>query len=119
MKLKKAFSHLDARGNARMVNVGGKPVQRRRAVAAALATLTGEKAPSFRRGLLADPLDEAACPRETLWPARLDWAGLHPLPWASSGDVTCLAEANALVRVPPDCQSLAAGAAVDFLAPNL
>ena len=28
------FSHLDARGGARMVNVGHKPVQRRRAVAA-------------------------------------------------------------------------------------
>ena len=89
------------------------------AVATALATLTGEKAPSFRRGQLAVPLLDAACPRETLWPARLDWAGLHPLPWASSGDVTCLAEANALVRVPPHCHSLAAGAAVDFLAPNL
>ena len=38
MKLKKAFSHLDARGNARMVNVGGKPVQRRRAVAAGQLT---------------------------------------------------------------------------------
>lgn len=31
----KAFSHLDAGGSARMVNVGDKPVQRRRAVAAA------------------------------------------------------------------------------------
>jgi len=30
-----AFSHLDARGAARMVNVGAKPVQQRRAVAAA------------------------------------------------------------------------------------
>jgi cyclic pyranopterin phosphate synthase len=29
------FSHLDSRGNARMVNVGAKPDQRRRAVAAA------------------------------------------------------------------------------------
>jgi cyclic pyranopterin phosphate synthase len=29
----KKFSHLDAQGNARMVNVGVKPVQRRRAVA--------------------------------------------------------------------------------------
>jgi molybdopterin molybdotransferase len=88
------------------------------AVAAALAALTGENAPAFRRGWLAVPLDEAACPRETLWPARLDLAGLHPLPWASSGDLTCLAEANALVRVPPDCPALAAGAAVDFLAPG-
>ena len=38
MKLKKTFSHLDPRGNARMVNVGGKPVQRRRAVAAGQLT---------------------------------------------------------------------------------
>jgi cyclic pyranopterin phosphate synthase len=34
MASKKQFSHLDAAGNARMVNVGAKPVQRRRAVAA-------------------------------------------------------------------------------------
>jgi cyclic pyranopterin phosphate synthase len=33
MTRKKKFSHLDADGNARMVNVGAKPVQRRRAVA--------------------------------------------------------------------------------------
>jgi cyclic pyranopterin phosphate synthase len=32
--MNKKFSHLDARGGARMVNVGYKPVQRRRAVAA-------------------------------------------------------------------------------------
>jgi cyclic pyranopterin phosphate synthase len=35
MKTKKTFSHLDSAGSARMVNVGDKPVQRRRAVAAA------------------------------------------------------------------------------------
>jgi cyclic pyranopterin phosphate synthase len=35
MKSQKKFSHLDPDGNARMVNVGAKPVQRRRAVAAA------------------------------------------------------------------------------------
>ncbi len=33
MTRKKKFSHLDADGNARMVNVGAKPVQFRRAVA--------------------------------------------------------------------------------------
>jgi cyclic pyranopterin phosphate synthase len=31
----KTFSHLDENGNAKMVNVGAKPVQRRRAIAAA------------------------------------------------------------------------------------
>lgn len=35
MTRKKTFSHLDAQGNAKMVNVGAKPVQRRRAVATA------------------------------------------------------------------------------------
>jgi len=34
MPRKKTFSHLDSGGNARMVNVGIKPVQRRRALAA-------------------------------------------------------------------------------------
>ena len=33
------FSHLDAEGTARMVDVGGKPVQRRRAVAAGFIEL--------------------------------------------------------------------------------
>ena len=33
MKTAKTFSHLDEAGSARMVNVGAKPVQRRRAVA--------------------------------------------------------------------------------------
>ena len=32
--MSKSFSHLDNAGSARMVNVGHKPVQRRRAVAA-------------------------------------------------------------------------------------
>ena len=35
MKSDQKFSHLDATGTARMVNVGAKPVQRRRATAAA------------------------------------------------------------------------------------
>jgi cyclic pyranopterin monophosphate synthase len=36
MSTPRKFSHLDAGGSARMVNVGAKPVQRRRAVAAAV-----------------------------------------------------------------------------------
>ena len=89
------------------------------AVATALAKMIGETAPKFLRGKLAAKLNDAACPRETLWPARLEWNNglpqLHPLAWASSGDVTCLASANALLRVPPNCASLAAGAEIDFL----
>ena len=85
------------------------------AVTTALARLVGEAAPNFFRGRLAAKLNDAACARETLWPARLDLAGLHPLPWASSGDVACFAAANALIRVPANCASLPAGAEVDFL----
>ena len=88
-------------------------------VASALAKLTGEIAPRFFRGKLATKLDDQPCPRETLWPARLEFAGgeikLHPLAWASSGDVTCFAAANALIRVPVNCAELEAGAEVDFL----
>jgi molybdopterin molybdotransferase len=89
------------------------------AVATALARLSGEEAPQFLRGWLATKLDDVACPRETLWPARLEWndgsSRLYPLAWASSGDVTCLAAANVLIRVPAKVDSLEAGAELEFL----
>jgi molybdopterin molybdotransferase len=89
------------------------------AVATALARLSGEAAPKFLRGRLATKLDDVACPRETLWPARLEWndgsPGLHPLAWASSGDLTCLVAANALIRVPAKIDSLETGAELEFL----
>ena len=89
------------------------------AVATALAKLAGDTAPSFLRGKLAAKLEDKPCPRETLWPARLEFSGgeikLQPLVWASSGDVTCLAAANALIRVPANMGLLDAGAKVDFL----
>jgi molybdopterin molybdotransferase len=89
------------------------------AVATALARLSGEAAPTFLRGRLATNLGDAACPRETLWPARLEWNDgspqLHSLAWASSGDVTCLVAANALMRVPAKIDSLETGAELEFL----
>jgi molybdopterin molybdotransferase len=89
------------------------------AVAAALARLTGSKSPAFLRGQLAEKLDDKPCPRETLWPARLEWNDaapqLRPLAWASSGDITCLTAANALVRVPANTGPLEQFAEVDFL----
>jgi len=89
------------------------------AVATALAKLAGENAPRFLRGRLAAKLDDQPCPRETLWPARLEFSGgeirLQPLAWASSGDVTCFAAANALIRVPVNCAGLEAGAELEFL----
>jgi molybdopterin molybdotransferase len=84
-------------------------------VATALAKLVGEEPKKFLRSQLAAKLDDAPCPRETLWPARLDSAGLHPLAWASSGDVTCLAETNSLIRVPANRGSIESGAEVEFL----
>jgi len=90
------------------------------AVATALARLAGGTAPVFLRGKLAAKLDDIPCPRETLWPARREFSGgeikLQPLAWASSGDVTCFASANALIRVPAGSAPLAVGAEVDFLA---
>ena len=92
-------------------------------VAMALARLAGMSIPTFMRGRLAAKLSDAACSRETLWPARLEWAGgemgLRPLPWASSGDVTCFASANALLRVPANSGSLTAGSLVEFLPTEL
>jgi molybdopterin molybdotransferase len=84
-------------------------------VAAALARLAGGEGPTFRRGTLAAKLEDGPNPRETLWPARRDAAGLHPLTWASSGDVTCLTETNALIRVSANRGSIESGAEVEFL----
>jgi molybdopterin molybdotransferase len=85
-------------------------------VATALAKLVGTEPRQFLRGRLAAKLDDAPNPRETLWPARRESAGLHPLKWASSGDVTCLAETNALIRVPANRGAIDAGVEVDFWA---
>jgi molybdopterin molybdotransferase len=93
-------------------------------VAAALAKLSGGGAKPFVSGRLGVNLDEASNPRETLWPAR--WglntpdghALLYPLKWSSSGDLTCLAGANALMRIPPNCRALVAGAEMVFLSTN-
>ncbi|HTX21721.1 MAG TPA: molybdenum cofactor biosynthesis protein MoaE [Candidatus Aquilonibacter sp.] len=84
-------------------------------VAAALKKLIGGQPQTFLRGTLASKLDDAPNPRETLWSARLDAAGLQPLAWTSSGDVTCLAKTNALIRVPANRGSIEAGAEVEFL----
>ncbi|MGH8024947.1 MAG: molybdenum cofactor biosynthesis protein MoaE [Limisphaerales bacterium] len=88
-------------------------------IAPALALLSGGQTNGFRRGSLAGPIRDASNPRETLWPARLDYddggARLLPLGWSSSGDITCLTRANALLRVPPNCERLEAGAGAEFL----
>ena len=88
-------------------------------VMTALAKLVGAEPETFLPGRLAAKLEDAPCPRETLWPARLGFLNgelrLRPLTWSSSGDVTCLAETNALIRIPAHRGSIEAGAEVDFL----
>jgi molybdopterin molybdotransferase len=71
------------------------------------------------RGLLAETMPDTLNDRETWWPAR---AGLsegrlecRALPWKSSGDITRLPSANALIRVPSSTSSLTAGTMVDLL----
>lgn len=89
------------------------------AVTVALAGLVGTSRPKFLRGELAVHLKEHPRLRETFWPARLEVSSgrvrLHPLAWASSGDITCLASANALLRIPANQGSMEAGTKVDFL----
>ena len=88
-------------------------------VAAALKKFSGAEAEDLLSGTLAEDLEEAPNARETWWPARLRLengrARLSPLRWSSSGDVACLAEASALLRVPANAVRLAAGAEVSFL----
>lgn len=63
------------------------------------------------------PLEYRPDPRETFWPARVtlrDGALVaHALRWQSSGDVTGLAGANALLRCTSSTPTLAAGAPVE------
>ena len=88
-------------------------------VVPALAALSGGETKTFLRGRLTTALEDAANPRETLWPARFDLNGgearLQPLDWSSSGDVTSLTQANALLRIPPNCGTIEPGAEIDFL----
>jgi molybdopterin molybdotransferase len=89
-------------------------------VRAALRFLTGA-APLrlFYAGQLAVDLQAGGNARETFWPGcwnlREGTARLTPLRWGSSGDLTSLATANALIRVPAGAATIAAGARVEFM----
>jgi molybdopterin molybdotransferase len=89
-------------------------------VRAALEAWSGRaERTDFAPGVLAADLAGEAHARETFWPAR--WhlqdgaAMLTPLRWRSSGDLTPLAAANALLRVPPGAAGLTRGSRVEFL----
>jgi molybdopterin molybdotransferase len=83
-------------------------------VKTALSRLIGAQPGTFASGTLAANLEEPPCPRETFWPARMEAGALSPLRWASSGDLTCLAEANALVRVPANSGPMREGTRVAY-----
>ncbi len=78
----------------------------------ALAAMRGKAlAPVIGQGRVLAEVD--GNPRETWWPAREESAGLRPLRWASSGDVTALGATDALLRVP--ASGLVVGGAVGFI----
>ena len=88
-------------------------------VRAVLETWSGQRHLwSFQRGVLADDLPAGGHVRETFWPAHWEIqdgvATLRPLRWSSSGDLTALATANALIRVTEGAQTLARGSRVEF-----
>lgn len=73
----------------------------------------------FHRGVIATDLAAGGNVRETFWPGH--WhvadgtAALTPLPWNSSGDLTSLATANALIRVAGGAGRLKRGQRVEFV----
>jgi molybdopterin molybdotransferase len=75
------------------------------AIRAALEALEGavESWPEMTVALT-EPIPGRANPRTTFWPAVVSIAGgelvARPLRWQSSGDLTGLAGANALIRIP-------------------
>jgi len=89
-------------------------------VRTALATWSGQSGNTgFLAGRLAKSFLVGGNARETFWPARLELrngvASLTPLPWASSGDLTVLATANALIRLPHSITQMLRGSLVDFI----
>lgn len=89
-------------------------------VRAALEAWAGQaRRTGFHPGLLAADLAAEGRERETFWPAH--WhlaegaAQLTPLRWSSSGDLTALATANALIHVAAGAESLRRGSQVEFI----
>jgi len=88
-------------------------------VRVALDRLLARSVHAATRGFLVEEMAETGNARETWWPA---WAGLkegrlecRTLPWKSSGDITRMSAANALIQVPASTPGLAAGTMVELL----
>ena len=93
-------------------------------VRAALEALAGRSGESvFQTGVLMAALPADGNARETFWPAhwqlRDGVATLTPLRWRSSGDLTSLASANALIRVTAGAQRLERSRWVEFVSTEM
>jgi molybdopterin molybdotransferase len=88
-------------------------------VRTALATLLDWKTPPPASAILPDEIADLANSRETWWPVRTTYSEgrveVRPLPWKSSGDITRLPAADALIRIPANTAKLPDGAVVDYL----
>jgi molybdopterin biosynthesis enzyme len=71
------------------------------------------------RGFLAESMSDTMNARETWWPAQASLKNgrleCRALPWKSSGDITRLPSANALIQVPASTSHLDAGTMVELL----
>jgi len=116
------------RGNALAFGLPGNPLAHfvclNLYVRAALQAFAGSPAQTlFQTGALAADLAADGNARETFWPARWAFSGgaakLTPLRWSSSGDLTSLAAANALIRVTAGAARLERGSQVEFVATDI
>lgn len=84
----------------------------------ALERMLARTVSSTCRGLLAETMPDTLNDRETWWPAHAGWHDgrleCRALPWKSSGDITHLPAANALIQVPSPTPRLPAGTMVDL-----
>jgi cyclic pyranopterin phosphate synthase len=117
------FSHVDEAGDVRMVDVGGKPVQRRRAVAAATVRMAPETARRLRELPKGDALATAQLAGIMAAKRTADLIPLcHPLPLShidvqigvegSGVEITATAETTAQTGVEMEALTAAAVAAL-------
>ena len=85
----------------------------------ALDRLVARPVETTTRGFLLEALPDTLNARESWWPVRICGKGgrleVRALPWKSSGDITRLPAANALMKVPASTSTLPAGSLVELL----
>ena len=117
-----------ARGNALAFGLPGNPLAHFvclnlfvRAAIDKMSGLSNRSAPLS--GTLGCDLENGGNSRETLWPVQLQYSTqgpiLNPLRWSSSGDLTCLAGADALARIPAGCQRLSKASTVEYFSTRI